>query len=171
MDVDAAVEQCLESSPFSPDISEVRARLGLTGKKAEERVIARAADAWVDLLVHLRRFAETDENGRWRIKANPVRIVRRDGKAGYDADGSFLIEAVKVPELAPQTEWCLKQVGGIARVKDTDVQYLEVVRRDFMKAWQAYEPPTAPLFAAVASGEQPIDADTLIRERLARRKG
>lgn len=147
--VGRAIDHCLENSRFRPDISEIRAALGITEAQREKQTAARsqvsAAEEWNRLVDHLKRkhCSDRDIHGNWTLLTQRNRN-KRDSNGhfvfGIDAKGNrvVLTEPVPIPSLPAQTLWCMEQIGGIARVMETPEEYIEIVRKEFLKAWPLY---------------------------------
>ncbi len=166
--VEAAIKCCLRESPFRPDISDIRKALGIT--QAQAGTVVASADtveskqAWHELLDYLKRYAKSDEHGRYSFRRQmKLRLENGQPVLVQDAKGRNAVayDELPMPPLAPRLEWCLEQIGGIARIKDCEDRYIEIVRKEFVAAWPLYtENYTRKLPARAADGEVSI-ADVL----------
>ncbi len=162
--VEQAIKRCLRESPFRPDISDVRKALGITeaqaGTAAAGAATVESKQAWHDLLDYLKRYAQTDEHGRYSFRPQ-MRLRLENGQPVLvqDAKGRNAVAYEELPmtPLAPRLEWCLEQIGGVARIKDCEDRYIEIVRKEFVAAWPLYtENDARKLPARAADGEVSI---------------
>lgn len=169
--VDAAIDHCLEESRFRPEIADIKNALGRTQKQhrqsIEDAATVEASQAWHSTVEWLNRYMERDSEGIWKRIEDPIRIVR-------DARGEMVFvtderghraartESVLVPELPERCWWCVKHIGGPARILECQDKFIEVVRREWIASWPLYE--KAELMA-ISSGEREVAA--LIERHLA----
>ena len=164
-----AIETCLRDSPFRPDISEVRKALGITSaqkaKAEQDAALVRASEAWTEAMQYLKRYAKRNEHSRWALEAQ-WRIVWENGAMVFVSDehGGRKVKYERLPmePMDDRSAWCLEQIGGIARVMECPAEYIEIVRKEFLKMWPLYAEPQRP---QLSDGTQEfVDVTALLSE-------